>query len=195
MPLEIKQAAAHAYPRGDYRSGAASDRAAQYALDPCQQFARFERLSDIVVRPGFQPDDAVHRVTRGSDHDDADPATALTQPARQRKPVFAGKPHVEHDKARQLAVDQVAQRRAVLYAVDPELMVGQVVDQHVALRYLVLDHYDMRSIVHPSGSLRCAPDAAPTLPAETRQRKSGWPKRGSGQGSRMRYRRLSGMHA
>src|SRR5215212_7650368 len=133
-----------------------------------------DRLGNIVVRPGFQPDDAIHRVTRGSDHDDADPATALTQPARQRKPVFAGKPNVEHDKARQLAVDQPAQRRAVLYAVDPELVAGQIVDQHVALRYFVLDHYNVRSIVHSLGSLRCAPAAAPTLPAKTRQRKSGW---------------------
>ena len=136
------------------RNGAAAGRAAQHALDPRQQFAGFERLGDIIVRPGFQPDDAVHRVGRGSDHDDADPAAALAQPARQREPVLAGKPDIEHDQARQLAVDQPAQRGAVLYAVDPELVAGQVVDQHVALRRLVLDHYDMRSIVHLSGSLR-----------------------------------------
>src|SRR3954468_22744421 len=102
MPLEIKQAATHAYPRGDYRSGATPDRAAQHALDPRQQFARIERLGNIVVRPGLQAYDTVHRVTRGGDHDDADPATALTQPARQREPVFAGKPNVEHNEARQL---------------------------------------------------------------------------------------------
>ena len=133
---------------------AAAGCAAQHALDPRQQFAGFERLGDIIVRPGFQPDDAVHRVGSGGDHDDAYPAAALAQPARQREPVLAGKPDIEHDQARQLAVDQPAQRGAVLDAVDPELVAGQVVDQQVALRRLVLDHHDMGSIVHLSGFLR-----------------------------------------
>jgi hypothetical protein len=71
--------------------------ATQHALNPCQQFARFKWLGDVIVRTRLQAHDAIYRIARGSHQDDANPATALTQPAHQREPVFAWEPDVEHD--------------------------------------------------------------------------------------------------
>src|SRR5258708_842921 len=70
--------------------------ATQSAFDARQQLAWFKRLGDIVVGAGFEPDDAVDRVCRRRDHDDADPGAAFAQPSRQGEPVFSGQSDVEH---------------------------------------------------------------------------------------------------
>ena len=85
--------------------------ATHHALDPCQQFARVERLGHVVVGTDLQPDDAVHDLARTGDHDDAD-VVVLAQVARQREAVFARQAQVEqHDVGRD-ALDLGAHRIA-----------------------------------------------------------------------------------
>ena len=73
----------------------------------------------------------------------------LAQPARQREAILAGQSDIEQHELRQLALDQLAQRGAVLGAADAEILPGEIIDQQLALRRLVLDHDDMRTVVHP----------------------------------------------
>ena len=121
---------------------------AQHALDPCQQLARLERLGDVIVGAGLQPDDPVHGVARRSHHDDADAAAPLAQPARQREPVFARQVDVKQHQRRSLALDEPMQRGAAIDGADPEILPGEIIGEQLPLRRLVFDHDDMRPRVH-----------------------------------------------
>ena len=129
-------------------AGGRAGGAPQHALDAGQQFARLERLGDVVVGAGFQADHAVDRIGRRRHHDDADAAAALAQPARQREAVLAGQPDIQQHQCRKLALNQLAQRRAAVGAAHAEALPAEVVDEELALRRLVLDHHDMRPVVH-----------------------------------------------
>ena len=72
----------------------------------------------------------------------------LAQPARQREAVLAGQADVEQHQRRQLALDQPAQRDAAVGAADAEVLLVEIVDEQLALRRLVLDHDDVRTVIH-----------------------------------------------
>src|ERR1700735_5133651 len=48
-------------------------RTAQHGLDPRDQFARTERLDDIIVSANLEADNAIHLGTHGGQHDDRGP--------------------------------------------------------------------------------------------------------------------------
>ena len=146
--FEIEQPPAHAHaPAGRSGDGGASG-TSQHGLDPGQKFARLKGFGDVVVGTGFEPDDAIDRVGRGSNHNNADPATLLAQPARQCKSVLPLQADIEHNQGRQGALDQAPQRCAAIDAVDPEILPRQKIDEQLPLSRLVFDHYDMGSLVH-----------------------------------------------
>ena len=135
------------------RGGVAIRRPApQHALDPRQQLARLERLGDVVVGAGLQPDDAVHRVGGRGHHDDADAAALLAQPARQGEPVLARQVDVEQYECRRLLLDEAAQCSAAIGGADPKILPGEIVGEQLPLRRLVIDHDNMGPRVH------CLPD-------------------------------------
>ena len=126
--------------------------APQHALHARQQLARLERLGDVVVGAGFQADHPVDGIGRGRHHDDADAAGALAQPARQDEAVLARQADIEQHQRRQLALQELAQRGAAVGAADAEILLAEVVDQQLTLRRLVLDHHNMRPMVHAAES-------------------------------------------
>ena len=171
--FEIEHAAAHAHAR----PGAPPERpvdAAQHALDPRQQLARLEWLSDVVVGAGFQPDHSVDGVGGCRHHDDADAPALLAQPARERKAVLAGQADIEQHQRRQLALEQPAQRDAAVGAADAEILFAEVIDQQLTLRRLVLDHDDMRTVIHILSNTKFG-----TLPGSALQSVDGWSHEGA----------------
>jgi signal transduction histidine kinase/HPt (histidine-containing phosphotransfer) domain-containing protein/FixJ family two-component response regulator len=133
--------------------------AAQNTPHPRQQLARLERLGDVVVSASLQPNDAVHGVGGRGHHDNAHATALLTKPARQRKPVFARQPNIEHHQRRRFALNKAVQCRAAIDGGDPEVLTGEIVGEQLPLYRLVLDHDDMGSQVHdlPADKIeRCA---------------------------------------
>jgi hypothetical protein len=126
---------------------------AQHALDPRQQLARLERLGDVVVGAGLQPDDAVDRIGGRGHHDDAGAAAFLAQPPRQGEAVLARQVDVEQHQRRRLALDETVQCGAAIDRADPEILFGEVIGEQLPLRRLVLDHDDMGPRIHglPAG--------------------------------------------
>src|SRR5918995_2279768 len=72
-------------------------RAAQDRLDAGDELPRVERLRHVVVRADLEPDDLVHVLVAGGEHQDRD-VPALPQPARQIDPVHVGEHEVEQDQ-------------------------------------------------------------------------------------------------
>ena len=76
------------------RRGRGRAHAPQHGLQPCHQFARLERLGQIVIRPQFQPDHAVHHVAPCRQHHDRQFALA-PDGAAQFEAVHFRQHHVE----------------------------------------------------------------------------------------------------
>ena len=143
--VEVEHQAPHADARRD-RDHRRAGRPPQHALHPRQELAQLDRLRNVVVGAGLQADHAVDRVGRGRHHDDADAPALLAQPARHRKAVLAGQADVEHDQRGQLAFAQPAQGGAAVDAGDAKILAGEIFDEELALRRLVLDHHDVRGL-------------------------------------------------
>jgi len=95
--------------------------AAQHGVDARHQFARIERLGQVVVGAQFQTDDAVDLVALGGQHDDGEIPAFLVlraQAAANRQAVLARHHQVEHDEvvefARQRPLEQLAQPDVVV---------------------------------------------------------------------------------
>jgi len=77
-------------------AGCAGARTAQHGLDAGQQFARLERLGQVVVGADLQADDTVHHIAARGQHDDGRVAFAADR-AAQFEAVHLGQPHIEDD--------------------------------------------------------------------------------------------------
>ena len=85
------------------RAGHQRRLAAQHGLDPRQQFARVERLGQVVVGAQFQALDAAALVALGGEHDDRHLIVLFAQAAAGSEAVLAGKHQVEHNQLEQFA--------------------------------------------------------------------------------------------
>ena len=148
VPVEVEDAPAHADAARRRRRQQGNPGATENALHPGQQLAWIEGLGDIIVGTGFEADDPVDRIAGRRHHDDADLAAALAQPAGDGEAVLPGQADIEQDQIRQLALHQPAQPAARFEAADPEALLGQIVEQKLALGRLVLDHRYMLPLIH-----------------------------------------------
>ena len=92
--------------------GRQAARAAQDDLDARQQFARAERLGQVVVGAHLQADDAIGFLAARGQHDDRDVGVGA-QRAAQREAVVAGQHEVEHDQVECALVQRLPHRAAV----------------------------------------------------------------------------------
>jgi hypothetical protein len=83
-------------------------------VDPRKQFTRVERLAKVVIGADFQPDDAVHVLAFGGQHDDGRAVVGGAQAAADRQAVLARHHEVEHDQVHRLPQQDAAQRLAIL---------------------------------------------------------------------------------
>src|SRR5882724_5216125 len=87
--------------------------ASQHGMDAGQQFARIERLGQVVVGTDFQADDAVHVFDLGGQHDDGRGVAGGAQAAADRQAVFAGQHQVQHDQVDRFTGQDTVQRLGV----------------------------------------------------------------------------------
>ena len=77
---------------------------------------------------------------------------ALAQPARQHEAVLARQPDVEQHQRGQLALQKLAQRGPPSAPLTRKFCFAEIVDQQLPLRRLILDHNDMRTMIHAAES-------------------------------------------
>ncbi len=132
--------------RGAHEAGGP---AAQHAADPRQQLARVERLAHIVVGAELEPGDAVVRLSRCRQHDDAD-IGLLAQIAGEAEPVLARHVDVEECEVDAAAFQNAPEIGAGIGLDDRESVPGEVFGDHLADFRLVIHHADGHGFgLHP----------------------------------------------
>src|SRR5919108_1335424 len=132
-------------------------RAAHDGVDPRQHLAHRERLGDVVVGAQLEADDLVDLGVFGRDHDDRHAARLAQRPA-EVEPAHSGQHQVEQDQVRSRGPSGAQAGGAVGRLVDGKAGGDEVVLQHLADAFVVLDDED---------SARAAVGARPAHPSST----------------------------
>ncbi|MNV47334.1 hypothetical protein D3C71_1392000 [compost metagenome] len=127
---------------------------AQHVTDAGKQFARFERLGQIVIGAHLQPQHAVDRLAARGQHDHRR-ARARAQVAAQGQAVFARQVEVEHDQVHVLALQHLAHALAIAGRAHLVAGAAELFGQQLADVVVVVD--DQQSM-HRIESLHAAHD-------------------------------------
>ncbi len=122
-------------------------RAAQDGADAREQFAQVERFGQIIVRAEFQAHDAIDVVLAPGEDDDRH-ARRFTQLARQGHAVFRGQFQIEQDQIDDLARHGVAHGGPIRRTGYAQVVVAEVVGDHLAQVGIVIDYQDMSGDTH-----------------------------------------------
>ena len=117
--------------------------AAQDGVDPGQQFARVERLGEIVVGAHFQADDAVDFLGLGGQHDDGRVVVAAPQAAADGQAVLSGQHQVQHQEVEVFPLPELGHFLGVFGDVDVEALLGQITAQQIAQPGIIVDDEDL----------------------------------------------------
>ncbi|MNG20913.1 hypothetical protein D3C84_1052150 [compost metagenome] len=125
-------AKAHHLLGGGRRTGQLDGMTAQHGADPGQQLTGVERLGQIVIGPHLQPDDAIHFVSLGGEHQHRDLVARLPQTAADGEPVLPRQHQIEHHQAEVLAGQQTIRLFPVGNASHHKSLFGEVTLQQGA---------------------------------------------------------------
>jgi hypothetical protein len=110
------------------------------------QFLERERLDEVVIRPGFEPGDAVgDGIARGQDQD-RDAVPGRPQRATDLDAVASGHEHVEDDGVEGRAVDCLERLRPVVCELDVVAVRPQRAVERFANRIVVVDDEDVHLV-------------------------------------------------
>src|SRR2546430_10885847 len=142
----------------------------QHSVDTSQHLADREGLGDVVVGAQLESDDLVDLGVLGRDHDDRHPAR-FAQGAAEVEPAHAGQHQVEEDQVGARRAGRAQAGCAIARLMDREAGRDEVVFEHLADAFIVLDHqHSTRAAVadgarHPS-STTC-PELRKTMSSAT----------------------------
>ena len=140
--IETEGAEGHFCDLGRRRLGR---RAAQHAANARNQFARLERLGQIVVGPQFQPGDAIFRFAHGGQHQDRDRAGAA-QGDSQFHAALARHHDVENQQVEGDMAQMGARFRGVGCGRHAKAVLAQELAQQLAEPVVVVHHQNMRLV-------------------------------------------------
>jgi hypothetical protein len=128
-------------------AGAGRRRAAQDGVDPRQQFARTERLGDVVIRATFEARDLVVLVGARREHDHWHVLGVLValDGTRELETTLVGQHPVHEQQVGTLVSDARARGRAVLGLTHVESGPAQAERDHVPNRLFVLDDQNLHA--------------------------------------------------
>ncbi|PXV70378.1 uncharacterized protein DUF4382 [Sinimarinibacterium flocculans] len=141
--IEFERADAHTPTRRRPRILRGAPDTAQHREDACDQFAQVAGLGDVVVGADLEPDDAVHVVALGGEHDHRHAAAQLAQAAAQADAVLVRQHQIEHDQVVAAALQAAARSRgrAGTIAVDP--VTSQKLADHLSQAQIVVDQQNL----------------------------------------------------
>lgn len=124
-------------------------RAPQDCLNAGQQFARREWFDEIVVGAHFQPDNAIHLVGAGGQHDDGRRLVpADTQFAAQHEAVIAQHHDVEHDQIDRICLKERPHLTPVGHGGRPQAVLPQVSRYKFPDLPIVINDQDVIDMLH-----------------------------------------------
>jgi hypothetical protein len=124
---------------------------AQQGAHAGQQFARLERLRQVIVGADLQPDDAVERVALGGKHQDRQCGQRVVAGAdapAHLQAIGIGQHQVEDQQLRAAGVEPAQSALRVGRRFDFDAVVGQVVADHRRETDVVVDHQQPRHDRH-----------------------------------------------
>ena len=152
--LQVQHRGTDPHLRQPWRRRCGCRRAAQQRLHARDEFPRFERLSDIVVRARLQAHNPVDRVSGGGKHEDADARRPAAQPACQSEAVLRlVQMHVEQCDVRHGVLSQSLEFRAGGERGRTQAMLRQALGDDLPLECLIFDQNDLRRAVQAGFSL------------------------------------------
>ncbi len=135
---------------------------AQHGLHARQQFARIERLAEIVVGAEFQSDNAVHVVRARGQHDHRNVVARRAELAQRGQSVDTRHHQVEHDQVGALAFEAPFERAGVMQHRYLDALPDQIVAQEIAQFRVVVDDKYLSSHAMQFNACAGAADAANT---------------------------------
>ena len=155
-PLRVPQFAHHAIDlpaQKRERAGTAINdrrggvRPPQHRPDTRQQLTRIERLCEIIIRPYFQPDDAIELFAPGRQHDNRH-FGARSQPSAERQPILARQHQIEHDEVDAAVLERPVQAAAVGKNRNVQIVGAQIAADKAAYFGVIFHNENMRRRVH-----------------------------------------------
>ncbi len=128
----------------------------QSGADPRDEFGEPERLGDVVVGAGVEPDDHVHLLGACGQHDDRQVGMAGPNLATHVEPVDVRQCQVEQDQVGSSSGDAVDRTHATVDVLDHEALGSQDTDERFADALVVLDQQHGRARADDPGVVRCA---------------------------------------
>ena len=122
-------------------------RPAKHRIHPRHQFARVERLHDVIVGADFKADDAVKFLTAGGEQDHRD-VVGLTDMTTERQAVLARHHDVEDDEVDAVFLDRLAGGLGAVDGSGAPPVFAQELRQGFAYFAMVVDDQDMRILQH-----------------------------------------------
>ena len=135
-------------------------RAAENGAQPGHELSRAERLGHVVVGPDRQPDQLVHLLDLGREHQDRDVGGPPDLPA-EGHPVDLGQHQIQDDEPWAVALEQVQRLRAVVGREHPEPLPLEIHPDELDELVVVVHHQDGCLLGHSPGLPANLPAAAP----------------------------------
>ena len=120
--------------------------AAQHRMNARHEFARVERLRQVIVGAHLEADDAIHVFTLRGEHDDRRAVVAAAQAAADRQAVFAREHQVEHEQVETLAHPELVHCGRVFRDVDIETLLAEIAAQQIAQARVVVDDENLGGV-------------------------------------------------
>jgi len=114
-------------------------------VDPCQQFARAERLGDVVVRTALEPGNLVlfFRTSGQHDHRQVLRVAVALHSSGELEAALVGQHPVHQQEIGPMISNTFARRRAVLGFAHVETGAAETKGDHVADRFLILNDQNL----------------------------------------------------
>ena len=115
---------------------------AQQRTHPRQQFARLERLGQVVVCTEFETDHAIGRITLGGQHDDRYVGSGAHLAAHVEA-VAIGQHQIQQHQIGGMHLEPGQAFAGIFCVRDIEAGVGQIVDDHRRQVTVIFDHQEL----------------------------------------------------
>jgi hypothetical protein len=147
------------------RHGPLRPQPAQNSGQPRHQFARQERLGEVIVRAHLQPQHAVDRIAARSEHDHRRGIARSPQPAHHRQAILARHHQIEHDHVGRLALQRRVHCLAPVHRAHGIAMLRQeTLQQRAQFRIVVDNKHAGRTVAHaPPCAIPAGPPPARKL--------------------------------
>ena len=116
--------------------------ATQHGANACQQFARLKGFGQVVVGANFQPDDAIHRVALGGEHEHRRLCQGTRQGANASanlQPVDVGQHQIKQHQGGRQGLQHLQTLNATAGVVHRKTRLGQVFTNHLRQTMVVFN--------------------------------------------------------